>query len=76
MRQTVQELQASAGVLKREAVRQLLDLYGLRPPTSADAHRIEAAIDCIVGAAMLEMSAVYSEAAKDTRLNRSTSDNP
>jgi hypothetical protein len=67
-------VQEQADIQRAEAKRLLTSLFGWGEGIGSEA--IDRAVDCIIGAAILEISAIHEEAARNARLIRSASDNP
>jgi len=65
--------QEQADIQRAEAKRLFNSLFGWGEYITSDT--VDRVVDCIIGAAILEMSAIHQEAARNANLNRATSDN-
>lgn len=66
--------QEQADIQRAEAKRLLNSAFGWGENITSEA--VDRAVDCIIGAAILEISAIHQEAARNANLNITTSDNP
>ena len=66
--------QEQADIQRAEAKRLLNSAFGRGENITSEA--VDRAVDCIIGAALWEMSAIRREATRNANLNRATSDNP
>jgi len=66
--------QEQADIQRAEAKRLLNSAFGWGENIASEA--VDRAVDCIIGAAILEISAIHQEAARNANRNRATSENP
>ena len=66
--------QKQAEIQRAEAKRLINKAFKVEENTESEL--LNRLIDCIIGAAILEITAIYQEASQKESLNKATSDNP